>query len=124
MQKIIKDLFFASIVLILLDAAFLFANKRHFENQVVLVQRVILQVNLIGAIVTYLLLIGGLYTLIIQKRRSVGEAFILGIIVYGVYEGTNYSIFKKWDRNMAIIDTLWGGVMFATTTYMTYYLSR
>lgn len=40
------------------------------------------------------------------------------IIIYGVYETTNYALFKNWSILTVIIDTLWGGLLFASTTYI------
>ena len=50
------------------------------------------------------------------------DAMILGWVIYGVYEGTNYGILKNWKMSTVIIDTLWGSVLFGLTTYLTYML--
>jgi uncharacterized membrane protein len=77
-----------------------------------------LTLNLVGAIPCYIILITGLYYFIIQPNRSVLDAFLLGLFVYGVYELTTLSIIKKWRLQTVIIDTLWGGLLFATITYI------
>lgn len=59
--------------------------------------------------VLYLLLI---FT--IDKVKTPQEAFILGMLVYGVYDSTNYATLKNWDPVVAIKDSLWGGVLFAS----------
>jgi uncharacterized membrane protein len=41
-------------------------------------------------------------------------------VIYGVYDATNYALLRKWNPYLSIIDTLWGGVLMATTTYITY----
>jgi uncharacterized membrane protein len=48
------------------------------------------------------------------------EAVILGVVIYGVYESTSYALFKKWNLNLAIMDTLWGGALFGITTALVY----
>ena len=116
---------FASILLLLLDMIFLKWNERLFHNQVITVQRVILQPNYNAIMITYLLLIFTLCYFIIRTHRNVGEAFLLGFLVYGIFEFTNMSIFKKWELKTAVIDTLWGGTLFALVTQGTYfYFSR
>jgi uncharacterized membrane protein len=62
--------------------------------------------------------VAGINYFIIKPRRSVSDAFLLGIIIYGVYETTNLALFKNWSILTVIIDTLWGGILFATTTYI------
>jgi uncharacterized membrane protein len=51
-------------------------------------------------------LIFGLNYFIINDKKSVLDAFILGIIIYGVYETTNYSLLKKWPLTVVIVDTI------------------
>jgi uncharacterized membrane protein len=59
-----------------------------------------------------------LYYFIIKDDKSRISAFILGLCTYGVYEFTNLSTLNDWDINMAAIDTLWGGILFALTTHI------
>jgi uncharacterized membrane protein len=120
MFKWVKELIVSTIVLLVLDAGFLYLNKDKFQHQIASVQRVILQFKPEGALLCYFLLIAGLNYFIIQKNRSVLEAFLLGFIIYGVYDTTNYATLKKWNPYLAIMDTLWGGTVFALTTYITY----
>ena len=116
---------FASILLLLLDMIFLKWNERLFHNQVITVQRVILQPNYNAIMITYLLLIFTLCYFIIRTHRNVGEAFLLGFLIYGIFEFTNMSIFKKWELKTAVIDSVWGGTLFALVTQGTYfYFSR
>ena len=116
---------FASILLLLLDMIFLKWNERLFHNQVITVQRVILQPNYNAIMMTYLLLIFTLCYFIIRTHRSIGEAFLLGFLIYGIFEFTNMSIFKKWELKTAVIDSLWGGTLFALVAQGTYfYFSR
>lgn len=119
MQKIYKNIIISSIVLLLLDGMFITLNRRAFENQVITIQRVIMQVNYVGVFLCYLLLIIGLNYFIISKNRTILEAFFFGLVIYGVYDTTNLATFKKWDPYLATMDTLWGGTLMATTTYIT-----
>lgn len=120
MAKWIKEIIISSIVLLLLDGAYITLNQRAFENQVASVQRVILQVNLVGAIICYFFLIFGLNYFIISKKKSLLDAFLFGLIIYAVYDSTNYALFKQWKPLLAIMDGIWGGVLFALTTFITY----
>jgi uncharacterized membrane protein len=52
------------------------------------------------------------------------DAFLFGLVIYGVYETTSYTIFKKWSPTLATIDTIWGGVLMALTTWLTYSLMK
>lgn len=114
------SLFFAFVLFIVLDAVFWRFNIRLIETQVIDIQRVALQIKPLGAILAYLVIICGFYWFILKDHRPVLDAAILGGFVNGVYEFTNYSIFKKWNLKMVVADTLWGAFLWGFVTYMTY----
>ena len=118
MNKII----ISSLILLALDSFFIYFISRTFSSQIFDVQRSPLQVNILGAILCYGFLIVGLNYFILQKHRSVFEAFLLGIVIYGVYETTSLALLRNWRLSTVVIDTLWGGILFALTTYFTYLL--
>ena len=124
MQKMLKTIATSGILLVVLDAAFLYLNRHTFEVQIADVQRVTIQPKYLGFILCYLFLIAGLYWFILRTRRPVWEAILLGFFVYGVYETTNYGAFKKWRWMTAIMDTLWGGALFGLTALFTYNIER
>ena len=108
----------SAIALISIDYIYLNIIKDFFENQVNKVQGSPLKINFLGATLCYVFLIVGLNYFIIKPHRSINDAFLLGLIIYGVYETTNYALFKNWSIITVIIDTLWGGLLFASTTYV------
>ena len=110
----------SGITMLLLDAIYLTVNKDLFANQVVDVQRVVLEFRPLGALMCYILLIFGLYYFIIKDKKSLLDAFLFGIVIYGVYESTNYAILKKWSPKVLVVDTLWGGILMMLTTFVTY----
>ena len=79
-----------------------------------------LTLNLIGAILCYTLLVFSLNYFIISRKKPLIDAFILGIVIYGVYETTTYAILEKWSPLAVILDTFWGGLLFTLTTYISY----
>jgi hypothetical protein len=123
MIKAVREVLISTLVFLLLDACYLFLMKKTFSDQVINIQRVIMQLKPEGALLCYVFLVAGINYFIIQRNRPVLEAFLLGLFVYGVYETTNYAIFKKWSATVGLIDTLWGGVLFALTTHITYMLA-
>jgi uncharacterized membrane protein len=110
---------FTAIVFVALDFMYLNLIKGYFSKQIAKVQGEKLEVNFLGAAICYIFLIAGLNYFIIEPKKSVYDAFLLGIVIYGVYETTNYSLFKNWSIITVIMDTLWGGILFASTTFLT-----
>lgn len=115
-----KIILLISIIMVLLDAIYLTATRSIFGAVVAKIQRVALQMRLEGAVVVYALLVIGLYKFIISERRSVSDAAILGLVIYGVFDFTNYAIFKNYDMMTALMDTAWGSILMALTTYLVY----
>jgi len=111
----------SSIILVLVDYIYLSIIKDFFGNQIKKVQGSPMKVNLIGAILCYIILVLGINYFIIYQNKSILDAFLLGLVIYGVYETTNYALFTNWSVSTVIIDTLWGGILFALTTYLTRY---
>jgi uncharacterized membrane protein len=107
-----------AILLVVIDFIYLNIIRSYFENQVKIVQGAPLQVNFLGLILCYIFLIFGLNYFIIKSKRSAYDAFLLGILIYGVFETTNYALFKKWSIFTVILDTLWGGTLFAIVTFI------
>jgi uncharacterized membrane protein len=52
------------------------------------------------------------------QTTSYQQAFFHGLAVYGVYEFTNYTVFRQYDWKFAIADTVWGGILFVCSRYL------
>ena len=114
----------AAILVVAVDSFYLNMVKGHWENQVRDVQKSAMKINLTGAALSYIFIIFALNYFILRKNASVGDAFLLGLAIYGIFEFTNMAIFKEWQLYTVITDTLWGGALFAIVTYMTYLLEK
>lgn len=115
-----KQLLVSAAGLVAIDFAYLTAIKGHFARQIAAVQGSPMVVNAFAAIITYVFLIFGLNYFIIQPGRSAWDAFLLGLVVYGVYDFTNLALLSKWQLFTALTDTLWGGVLFYLTTRLVF----
>ena len=133
-----SDLIALAVIILALDAVFLTITKDMFARQVMLVQGTAMKVNIPSAAVCYILIVLGLYYFVlrhiivpnatsvaasIQTMRlgdGIRAAFFLGILVYGVYETTTLAILRNWSPMTAVIDTTWGGILFALSAYLFY----
>ena len=112
------------VVMLVVDALYLSSISKFFGKVISDVQKSPMTLKLPGAVACYLFLGLGLYYFIIKRntkknnRQSVIDAFILGLVIYGVFETTNYALLKNWSVNAVIIDSVWGGILFAITTYI------
>ena len=116
----LSQLLVSGAVMLGLDFIYLSLFSNFFNTMVQSIQGSRIKFNPVGALFCYILLILGLNYFIIAPKRSLADAFFLGLVIYGVYETTNYTILAKWDARAVALDTLWGGLLFALTTKITY----
>ena len=118
------SLLISAIIFISIDFIYLNLIKNYFNKQVKNVQGSPVTINLLGVVFCYLFLIIGLNYFIIQPGKPIEDAFLLGIVIYGVFETTNLALFKNWSLITVIMDTLWGGILFYLTTFIVYKIKK
>ena len=61
----------------------------------------------------------GINYFILNQNKGYIDAFFLGLLIYSVFDLTTKAIFKNWEYKAVLIDSLWGGTLFALTTILT-----
>jgi uncharacterized membrane protein len=116
---IVKKVIISAAIMLLLDISFIQFNLPLFSKQIEDVQGRPPKLKLSGAILCYASMIFALYWFIIRKGAPIIDAFILGASLNAVYEFTNYTFLTNWRPEIVVMDILWGGILFSTTTYLT-----
>ena len=115
-MQLFWKIFLVSLIFVLIDSIYLFSSKTYFQKQIFSVQKGPIQLRIVPTILCYIALIFGLWYFIIREKKSWVQAFLLGIVIYSVYETTNYATLKAWTAKTVIMDTIWGGILFALVT--------
>lgn len=59
-----------------------------------------------------------------DENRSVRNSFmwggLLGLIIYGVFDLTNYAILRDWGIGLAMMDVMWGTFLTGLVTYLSH----
>ncbi len=105
----------SALVLVIVDYMYLNLIKGYFAKQIKDVQQLPMEIDNLAAIICYIFLVVGIDYFVVRPNRSIQDAFLLGLVIYGVYETTSNALLKKWSWITVIIDTLWGGILFAIT---------
>jgi uncharacterized membrane protein len=108
----------AAILFVVIDSIYLNLIKSYFMNQIQKVQGSPIKINFPAVLLCYSFLVIGLNYFIIKPKRSPGDAFLFGVVVYGVYETTNLALLKNWSWLTVFMDTLWGGILFGIVTWI------
>lgn len=103
---------FALGLLIVYDIPWLILIRGTFGSMIQSIQKEPLEVRFAPALVVYLAL-----AYLVLQAKTIVEAFLMGAATYAVYDFTNLSTLQKWSPQIAIQDTLWGGVLFAAVRY-------
>ena len=118
----IKNILKTILILPIIDFIYLNLISSYFKQQIKDVQGSDINFRIIPTILCYIALVAVLYIFVINtdtsKEDKILKAFILGLCIYAVYEMTNYALLDKWNIKTVVIDTLWGGVLFALTTFL------
>lgn len=108
----IKKYLVLSFIMILIDSVYLNIVSGYFNKQIKLIQGSEIKLHIPSTILCYLFLSLGFYYFLVNKKANNLDAFLLGLVIYGVYETTNKAILKKWKWKSVILDTIWGGILF------------
>ena len=91
-----------------------------------------LRIALAGLFV-YILMTAALYHFVLKDPLSTGKpslsevawtGFFLGIVCYGIYDFTNLASITLYGAQEAVMDTLWGGILFAMVSVIIYSIYR
>jgi uncharacterized membrane protein len=84
-----------------------------------------------AAFLVYVLIPLGLVLFVLPRvspespaMTALGWGFLYGVILYGVYDLTNYSLIDRWSLRMTLVDITWGGCICAVTSYIAVVLDR
>lgn len=112
----IQQLVLMAISMLLLDGLYYMAVRHIYIDKIEEIQQRPFNFRVSGIIlVRYLLMIIGLGYFIVYKQGSVPSAFLFGVIINGVTNGTMYASFRDWNAVGALLDTLWMGVLMAAS---------
>jgi len=123
-----KDYISATIVVILiitiLDGLWLGVfNKNTWNKQVRNIQGSPLKARVESAIAAYIIMVIAVMVLgvsRIEKKNLVKDSLLigatLGFCIYGIFNTTNYAIFKDYKFSVGITDLVWGTFLMSVAT--------
>lgn len=118
MSSIIYEYFTILFILVIVDSLYLYTIKNPFSSMIESIQQSFVEVKLFSVFICYLLVSACIFYFIWKKKASYKEAFLLGCLVYGIFDSTNHALFNNWSVQLSIIDTVWGGTLFTCTYFV------
>jgi uncharacterized membrane protein len=123
---------FGAVAFMVLDALWLgVLMKNFYRNQLAPIVRLAdggIAPNWPAAFVVYVLLGTGIALFVIPRAPTVSLAAVygalFGLVVYGVYDFTNYSTLRQWPFVLTMADVAWGAVASAAAAVVVRLLDR
>lgn len=104
----------AFILMFFIDIIFIhFIMKRFFNPMIYAIQGKELNIRYGYSIITYIAMFASFSYFVIYNNSSILTAFFLGITTYTIFDMTNVALFTNYDPAVAIIDILYGGLLYA-----------
>ena len=113
MELNVKRIIISTVLFILIDSIYLKLVSPLFNKLINNIQGSDIKLRFDGALYAYICIVFVFNYFILNKNGTLLDAFLLGFLTYGIYEGTNRAIFSKWSLDVMIIDSLWGGILFS-----------
>lgn len=77
-----------------------------------------LSVRIVPSVLVWMLITLGILLFVLPKIESKGlliEGFLwgalFGLVLYGVYDLTNYAFLDRWSLTMTVLDIIWGTIL-------------
>ena len=125
----IRDLIIFSIIFLCLDSIYLKNIATEFGKMIQKIQGSGIEFKIGPTIIVYIALTLVWYVFIYPElkkktlRQNLFRAAILGICIYATYDFTNLAVIKNYKLNIAIIDSIWGGILYSFSTYIFIFIS-
>ena len=122
MSLLLRRFIIGAIILLALDVTWIQLNLPAYKAATEAIQHSPMKVKVLPATLSYCLLLMTLWGILMYAEEThklhsrayfVAVAFMVGFIVYGVYNATNAALLTDYDMRLAIKDTLWGGIVLA-----------
>ena len=124
-----QALILSIVVLIIVDLPYLTLNKDLYMNRTKAISGTGFTKRYYSAFIVYLALGLGITILAVPHIRtnngtqtlildSIRWGGVFGLTAYATFDFTTHFMFEGWDLCTSLMDTLWGGILFALTTFI------
>ena len=119
-MNVVNTVVIPSVVFVALDFGYWFLSKNYLNTVFEKSDSVYSPGNMknVGFIIHLLIELFALIYFLILGFASILNAFIFGLVLQGYTSSINYAVVKDWNVGHGLLCTLWKGVLFALTVYI------
>lgn len=124
----------AFLVLLALDAIYLSIVSHFYKKSIKRIQGGLdMKINVVAAVACYAFMVLGLIFIVFTQLSRYGSLRSLslqnkllyalrfggtiGLVVYGVFNTTNLAIFRDYNKALAVMDIVWGTILYTSATF-------
>ena len=126
--KEIKKYLIALVVVLAIDLTWILIIMQSFYNEQLSGFLRPEVVPVWSAVLAWLLIPLGIVLFVLKIAKNEKESFIYGalygLILYGVYDFTNYASLANWTLTMLVVDIVWGMVLCSVSSLILYYIYK
>ena len=123
MKLILSATFLAALIFLIIDVIWLsFAVKSFYRPNIG--HLLLYKPVMCAAAMFYIIYVFGIGVVIIEPSINLDntisllfKAFVFGLVAYGTYNFTNMATVKGWSPSVVFVDTIWGGLLTAFSSY-------
>ena len=125
----LKDIILYAIIFVLVDSVYLNTIAGEFGKMIAKIQGSKMVFNMGAAVVVYIALVGAWAVFVHPELKKkplkdvLCKAFLLGLFIYATYDFTNLALIKDYRLDLAVMDSIWGGVLYSISTYLFVFIS-
>ena len=105
------------IFMLVIDIIWITFNRKRYRESIKKATGKDTRLSFFGVLLAYASLIFS-FIYFSKKLNNNVDMVVLGLCLYAVWNTTNMAIFKDWNYMTALIDTIWGGILFGSTYYI------
>lgn len=114
----------------------LYLNKEMYQKQFIRINKDNIKSGThvwISGAIAYLLLALGIYFFVVKQElveekedylKIFTKGSVLGLIIYGIYNGTNKATINEWGTEESIKDTIWGTILSGLLSVSSVYILK
>lgn len=123
------------LIMLILDLVWINTMMPMYSSMFNGVQDDVMTVKFGGAFVAYCLMFVSLWLVVFPSiardttthnpfMLAVKHAGLVGLIIYGIYNATNYATLKRYSSSVSFIDTIWGITVYTMSVFLTLLLEK
>ncbi len=129
-MKFVEHYLVAAVLFVIIDAVWIkfIANGFYKAQMGTLLRK---KPNFIPAVIFYLLYMLGIIIFVVDPALAknslsyaLGHGALLGLLMYATYDLTNHSTLKNWPAKITYVDMVWGTIITAGVSVVTFVIFR